>query len=41
LSDTLEDGLTGESVEICVIDENGYNELSSEDTEKHLAKLKA
>ena len=39
LSETLEDGLSGDSVEICVIDSNGYRELSSEDTEKHLAKL--
>ena len=39
LAETLEDGLSGDSVEICVIDGNGYRELSSEDTEKHLAKL--
>ena len=39
LSDTLEEGLSGDSVEICVIDSSGYRELSSEDTDKHLAKL--
>ncbi len=39
LSQTFDDGLTGESVEICVIDQAGYRELGEEAVGKHISKL--
>ncbi len=39
LSQTFDDGLTGESVEICIIDQAGYRELSEEAVGKHISKL--
>ncbi len=39
LSQTFDDGLTGESVEICIIDNSGYRELGPEDLKKHISKL--
>ena len=39
LSQTFDDGLTDESVEICIIDNSGYRELGPEDLKKHISKL--
>ena len=39
LSKTFEDGLSEESVEICVINSEGYRELTATDLEKHISKL--
>ena len=39
LSQTFDDGLTGESVEICIIDQAGYRELGEEAVGKHISKL--
>ena len=39
LSKTFEDGLSEESVESCVINSEGYRELTATDLEKHISKL--
>ena len=39
LSRTFEDGLSEESVEICVINSEGYRELAAPELEKHISKL--
>jgi 20S proteasome alpha/beta subunit len=40
LQESLEDSLNKDTVEISVVDTNGYNKLDRETTLKHLSKFK-